>query len=149
MISIHALREEGDDLQYAPAGTYTHFYPRPPRGGRPNAYLVLLYWDSISIHALREEGDCKPVTAPPEQIISIHALREEGDSAPRPQCRGSCYFYPRPPRGGRRGRGNQLHRTEQISIHALREEGDHYCWPEARFIQISIHALREEGDSLL
>ena len=34
-ISIHALREEGDHptRPYVPAGT--HFYPRPPRGGRP------------------------------------------------------------------------------------------------------------------
>ena len=33
-ISIHALREEGDHptRPYVPAGT--HFYPRPPRGGR-------------------------------------------------------------------------------------------------------------------
>ena len=60
---------------------------------------------SISIHALREEGDdgelspCKPV-----RVISIHALREEGDRRPRPAVRATRYFYPRPPRGGRRGR---------------------------------------------
>ena len=101
----------------------------------------------ISIHALREEGDiCKPVTAPPEQIISIHALREEGD-----------YRH-----HGRRSSG-------AISIHALREEGDllvlaggvlakvFLSTPSARratemsgqgsFVPtISIHALREEGD---
>ena len=34
-ISIHALREEGDGAPH-PAGARTqHFYPRPPRGGRP------------------------------------------------------------------------------------------------------------------
>ena len=80
-ISIHALREEGD------------------QSGRlhlPN--------DTISIHALREEGDCSrpPMWATPTiflstpsarrvtsfvcfcsnwQAISIHALREEGDQA--------------------------------------------------------------------
>ena len=56
----------------------------------------------ISIHALREEGDiCKPVTAPPEQIISIHALREEGDPFLCVFVIRLTYFYPRPPRGGR------------------------------------------------
>ena len=35
-ISIHALREEGDGhLQICPAGL-SNFYPRPPRGGRPD-----------------------------------------------------------------------------------------------------------------
>ena len=35
-ISIHALREEGDHktIQYQPDGE--NFYPRPPRGGRPD-----------------------------------------------------------------------------------------------------------------
>ena len=35
--------------------------------------------------------------------ISIHALREEGDGNPCPALSGSLHFYPRPPRGGRRG----------------------------------------------
>ena len=34
------------------------------------------------------------------------------------------YFYPRPPRGGRRLRDQQARHAEGISIHALREEGD-------------------------
>ncbi len=34
-ISIHALREEGDEPTCtADAGGRTDFYPRPPRGGR-------------------------------------------------------------------------------------------------------------------
>ena len=34
-ISIHALREEGDvSLRFA-VTVKRHFYPRPPRGGRP------------------------------------------------------------------------------------------------------------------
>ena len=34
-ISIHALREEGDDmLDGLMNGGIGHFYPRPPRGGR-------------------------------------------------------------------------------------------------------------------
>ena len=55
-ISIHALREEGDEREVKP---YERQY--------------------ISIHALREEGDLIGVLHAPEPQISIHALREEGD----------------------------------------------------------------------
>ena len=34
------------------------------------------------------------------------------------------YFYPRPPRGGRRSMLQPDERLSSISIHALREEGD-------------------------
>ena len=34
-ISIHALREEGDMAVRAGCCCSTYFYPRPPRGGRP------------------------------------------------------------------------------------------------------------------
>ncbi len=34
-ISIHALREEGDDTRGRSWTPFAHFYPRPPRGGRP------------------------------------------------------------------------------------------------------------------
>ena len=33
-ISIHALREEGDDTFNVDTSAIIHFYPRPPRGGR-------------------------------------------------------------------------------------------------------------------
>ena len=59
---------------------HRHFYPRPPRGGRPGLCMLRPRAPAISIHALREEGDpgfragsCN------HQPISIHALREEGD----------------------------------------------------------------------
>ena len=35
LISIHALREEGDEKDDAQTASLWHFYPRPPRGGRP------------------------------------------------------------------------------------------------------------------
>ena len=35
-------------------------------------------------------------------VISTHALREEGDRSPQTLGCGPDYFYPRPPRGGRR-----------------------------------------------
>ena len=79
MISIHALREEGDVPAYQLAGEDTNFYPRPPRGGR---------------HA-------RPGGRGFLSWISIHALREEGDTSKRLKFYDKAYFYPRPPRGGR------------------------------------------------
>ena len=35
----------------------THFYPRPPRGGRQRVAVRRGDMSQISIHALREEGD--------------------------------------------------------------------------------------------
>ena len=58
-ISIHALREEGDRSCSCFAGQWTHFYPRPPRGGRRPEARSVVYSVCISIHALREEGDSK------------------------------------------------------------------------------------------
>ena len=57
MISIHALREEGDQRTDTSLVTSTDFYPRPPRGGRRviDGNNAVSY--EISIHALREEGD--------------------------------------------------------------------------------------------
>ena len=37
-ISIHALREEGDSGSWTVWLRPTHFYPRPPRGGRPSVH---------------------------------------------------------------------------------------------------------------
>ena len=56
--------------------------------------------------------------------VYIHALREEGDSPAMRTRPVMQYFYPRPPRGGRRRRSMSQHELDMISIHALREEGD-------------------------
>ena len=62
-ISIHALREEGDHKEYSLFHLCRHFYPRPPRGGRPHWLSSLSARRlRISIHALREEGD--PIGCP-------------------------------------------------------------------------------------
>ena len=125
IISIHALREEGDCR-------------RPMKKNKTLA---------ISIHALREEGDDWYCARPDRQAISIHALREEGDICSlgydqlaqiflsTPSARRATpahllglsapvHFYPRPPRGGRQHRHLWRYRRLSISIHALREEGD-------------------------
>ena len=104
MISIHALREEGDNRVNHDLGNVPNFYPRPPRGGRPDVYALIQSRLDISIHALREEGDGQLHGQVHICWISIHALREEGDIA----LLG-------------------LHvRMLGISIHALREEGDSF-----------------------
>ena len=80
MISIHALREEGDDLRHKGRARGSNFYPRPPRGGRRRREVALNVCKKISIHALREEGDdAGEALRVSGVIISIHALREEGD----------------------------------------------------------------------
>ena len=102
---------------------------------------------AISIHALREEGDAEHKLSERDLEISIHALREEGDDNTTERGRIQKYFYPRPPRGGRRRSFLQHGLQLCISIHALREEGDSWTVaPTPTPTNISIHALREEGD---
>ena len=101
-ISIHALREEGDQEaeRYAPQTDY--FYPRPPRGGRP-CRLPWSCWQTSHFYPRPPRGGrlYVPANVVFQENISIHALREEGDRQSL-RCRhGSAYFYPRPPRGGR------------------------------------------------
>ena len=57
IISIHALREEGDGFWAISTKPTLYFYPRPPRGGRQLEDCAECTWARISIHALREEGD--------------------------------------------------------------------------------------------
>ena len=124
MISIHALREEGDQFSFAVDLLPEQFLSTPSarRATRPHGAHRL--WTLISIHALREEGDQRGDFTDKTFDISIHALREEGDTCCR--CGAACgaYFYPRPPRGGRPLPSSHVVRFSSISIHALREEGD-------------------------
>ena len=145
-ISIHALREEGDDTL-------------------STVHDAIV----ISIHALREEGDSVCQVNCTIFVISIHALREEGDSntayqramadiflstpsarratvPPRASFSSSFYFYPRPPRGGRLGYQEAWadYRIFLSTPSARRATlGDNYY---EKHKAISIHALREEGD---
>ena len=68
-------------MALSPAGYKSDFYPRPPRGGRPQLFEYTGMRLGISIHALREEGDIFILLGRLALgCISIHALREEGDS---------------------------------------------------------------------
>ena len=62
-ISIHALREEGDELRHSAQARHPNFYPRPPRGGRQSTFHASIILLLISIHALREEGDAVALKA--------------------------------------------------------------------------------------
>ena len=146
-ISIHALREEGDvdwDIfgrllakflstpsarratrsASATAMRPLYFYPRPPRGGRPQPVMA------------------NPYTA---EFLSTPSARRATLSVAF--VRGSWQnFYPRPPRGGRLRARRSRYPVRAISIHALREEGDFKVRVFGPQLNISIHALREEGD---
>ena len=167
-ISIHALREEGDNFLLRTWHKADDFYPRPPRGGRPS-------------------------TASTFTLTAYFYPRPPRGGRQLPQWVTTMImnFYPRPPRGGRplqirldetadrflstpsARRATILssapRAVDWISIHALREEGDCPQMPSlcgsAYFYprpprggrpslafsllcnrEISIHALREEGD---
>ena len=57
------------------------------------------------------------------------------------------YFYPRPPRGGRRIVLRLRDFSLRISIHVLREEDDLLPVSGENALDISIHVLREEDDA--
>ena len=82
-ISIHALREEGDTAHRPPSSCPCHFYPCPPRGGRPvdsenDQYAELLFLSTPSVRRATARQRAGGILL----VISIHALREEGDNVP-------------------------------------------------------------------
>ena len=79
VISIHALREEGDGMTRIVSWYLFNFYPRPPRGGRLSYILNgTRSGEFLSTPSARRATMFRllPMDA---QKISIHALREEGD----------------------------------------------------------------------
>ncbi len=123
-ISIHALREEGDLGARSIHAHHIHFYPRPPRGGRPAAVTAVGSMLVISIHALREEGDAAATAAAFAAMISIHALREEGDWRPFSASPRRRTFLSTPSARRATDMVEAGRISQEISIHALREEGD-------------------------
>ena len=147
IISIHALREEGDGIIMDAVGSamkfqstpsarratgYTscnstsenYFNPRPPRGGRRSTTSTSGAFTIFQSTPSARRATKQPVFSNNRRVISIHALREEGDLGTI-HAGIQCFdFNPRPPRGGRPTRAAATGSTEPISIHALREEGD-------------------------
>ena len=85
VISIHALREEGDRCSRGCASARCYFYPRPPRGGRLNSALPM--WM-------------------PSKFLSTPSARRATKF--RHEFKPLLlHFYPRPPRGGRQQKQRQ------------------------------------------
>ena len=79
LISIHALREEGDSTSIAATTRLGDFYPRPPRGGRQACIFTRTITSLfLSTPSARRATFYRPGRYLPG-MISIHALREEGD----------------------------------------------------------------------
>ena len=101
VISIHALREEGDRCLRSQSRPPHYFNPRPPRGGRRAI---------VRDHECRGKFQSTPSARRATDVlrfavgpcnISIHALREEGDPSTTHPASAQMYFNPRPPRGER------------------------------------------------
>ena len=146
-----------------------NFYPRPPRGGRPQTAGAAVPFEAISIHALREEGDLISLS-----IVMAAEIFLSTPSARRATQGFAVFFEGHLFLSTPSARRATIPPTTTapdttISIHALREEGDTDLQkaggcsknfyprpprggrpvgfvPRRPAIGISIHALREEGD---
>ena len=146
-ISIHALCEEGDALDYAAKIKHAQFLSTPSaRRATTTASRTQRGSLFLSTPSARRATHQPAPTGIPNPI-SIHALCEEGDLLQQVIYNKRKYFYPRPLRGGRQktrrphGRLKLFLSTpsarratknkesfisvKPISIHALCEEGDH------------------------
>ena len=169
LISIHALREEGDRVRFLRSSQRHNFYPRPPRGGRRfDASEHITWYLFLSTPSARRATSCKSMWCR-AGAISIHALREEGDPASlettshswkflsTPSARRATRqsFLPRPAGlflstpSARRATSNSGRIPDSLeNFYPRPPRGGR---PERRLRRmeerdISIHALREEGD---
>ena len=171
IISIHALREEGDASCQAFLLRCSYFYPRPPRGGRHmlcRHRLVLdFYFYPRPPRGGRRFGPNTRVRC--LLFLSTPSARRATD----PDICVNCPledFYPRPPRGGRLCRvltfalctlflsTPSARRATVIRRFSSARSNNFYPRPPrgGRPVtddphpterKISIHALREEGDA--
>ena len=129
-ISIHALREEGDPGAVCLQDALLQFLSTPSARRATRVKMQNCQTENISIHALREEGDLRNGASSLRDNVFLST-----PSARRATAQKSwsfvlkSYFYPRPPRGGRPARVHRRMRAHLISIHALREEGDRTSTP--------------------
>ena len=126
MISIHALRVEGD-LDMIAENMYRYSFLSTPSG-----------WRATKVDY--EHSDLRKFLSTPSgwrATIQFFTVDQPDFN-----------FYPRPPGGGRRYYQTDGAKKGRISIHALRVEGDRQMDDLILLISISIHALRVEGDSL-
>ena len=137
LISIHALREEGDKCVLRYEERQLDFYPRPPRGGRPEKSRHRRQSGRISIHALREEGDalswCPPLwwrlflSTPSARRAILTALLWRRATGWSWKHMGTKKFLSTPSARRATAKFDEHNGNFEISIHALREEGDRLC----------------------
>ncbi len=125
-ISIHALREEGDDSRRPYNRVDCQFLSTPsarratsPRRSRSRPMKRFLSTPS----ARRATSVLKQTDKGDVEFLSTPSARRATFPSPM-KSRPHTNFYPRPPRGGRPSIGETVKRIILISIHALREEGD-------------------------
>ena len=170
IISIHALREEGDLSPCAALLLRLEFLSTPSARRATFQHRYQERVTLISIHALREEGDALDYAAKIKhaQFLSTPSARRATSPSSSPML-ATFQFLSTPSARRATGLGDKWFQDHQISIHALREEGDHspassapmalYFYPrpprggrpgcttaDGNAEVISIHALREEGD---
>ena len=147
-ISIHALREEGDEASKFAAQRTKLFLSTPSARRATNDHNARIKEEQfLSTPSARRATNDHNARIKEEQflstpsarratflpihqqgidgVISIHALREEGDAALDHALAGAIQFLSTP--SARRATERQVIRVIDfgISIHALREEGDH------------------------
>ena len=124
LVSIHALREEGDLYRRGRQHPAALFLSTPSARRATQAEGAGGTRPTVSIHALREEGDLN-IRLFTAIIRCFYPRPPRGGRrlTPRPPRCARC-FYPRPPRGGRPTRYVPGAPAGAVSIHALREEGD-------------------------
>ena len=130
-ISTHALREEGDGGRGRRVSACRYFYPRPPRGGRPDCsspdgkHGLFLPTPSARratvpiLPRLNYKFGFLPTPSARRATLSGQVGKDFKRFLPTPSARratvgGSTLsyhmydFYPRPPRGGRRTREDNV-----------------------------------------
>ena len=167
-ISIHALREEGDQDIPETRAKPNRFLSTPsarratlsriwelahlsiflstPSARRATLEpLDLIFPPGISIHALREEGDMRTASRWTTMLSYFYPRPPRGGRQSRRSWQSSLWnFYPRPPRGGRPLYYNHDDKKSRISIHALREEGDK-CRPDQRMTSHNFYPRPPRG----
>ena len=147
LISIHALREEGDNPFFYLLLVIWNFYPRPPRGGRRalRHEILRVYRFLSTPSARRATQDIMLGLSTMLIFLSTpSARRATGDHFA--DIQQIVLFLSTP--SARRATLDRFGvvQGQVISIHALREEGDLTRHKDKATCTISIHALREEGD---
>ena len=97
-ISIHALREEGDESDSVKTGRQESFLSTPSvrRATSPITFIDDYMW--ISIHALREEGDCLLLRLQQVIIIFLSTPSVRRATIWKRWAKWTyTNFYPRPP----------------------------------------------------